>query len=1057
MRPVALSAAPEGNDRLAVAGAAVRRRRGERRCGAGRWWGLCAGLVLWICGPLASFADEPKIEVYQAKPPLVVEIELGSLVDALSSESSRREPVVSRAVRRLMQAGAVQSERMLTLKVADHTLEFKKLSAADRQAAGDVFGSGPERHDQFERAMCGVLLEILSQAKKELPDRRLSVLGLPFEDGVSAARSNQNYLPLIQMIDAVVSPKRLIAVGSSQRASSAVREDLPLSLAHAGDRPIFFRVNRRWTMAVPAANPRSRRAGSTVAPAASGAAEDVSETLVLPPPPLPGADPDGPAQLLMADWGEGDSPWDLNGDGVVDVQDLIALILQWEDVVDPSDSPDQPIARFVNVPDPFLIGTSGDIELELLAGGALQANVIFQVWSAQSDSVEVSLHDASRPFILPAGLLGDVPAGPGTILAMVRDGQVPIGTITESVTFVQAGSGTSWAGEVVGGNGDQIAVAFFDDTSAGGPGDPAGDDPPIDPGEGGGSGGGAGWGDPDAPSPEPVIHVLDNSGMAPFAAHVHALDSTIGVGDSLTARYRWDFGDPEAPYDQLEGFNAAHVYDTPGTYTITLTIMNEAGRESTATAQITVTADTRTPIYVSADGNDEHDGRSIEQPIRTFARAIQLLNHEDAVLFRRGDVFDVSLSVGGINRRGWLFGAYGTGEKPVLRWTGPMGYNTMIGMNEALTRDVVVQDLKFDSIYASSPDRNITDAIVPDGENITIRNCTFGHVTDAVNCERQPVGVLTVNNDAPIPNAVRAYYVWVQGTDHTHIGNTVNRSLHEHNIRIGGAQRVLLAHNDFTNLQKTTIWLMQGEDLFVRNNTLNEGQLAIGPDHNGPPTASLRRCVVEANVLDKRQDSMHAGVKIKAGAEHVYVRNNLVLTTGHSTFEVTEYLASMDRSCQDIRIVNNTGINNGSGRFLRVGADNGQLVVANNLYVAPEMETGSNSQAIMFILDDDLGSFSMIANNCWPVPQVFEWVGDGYHYLWPTWSEAEGYRNIDEWADLSLTEGDVYENIVLDEQNAPPAACMAIGHATRIPGVYTDLSGELRPDSGVWTAGAVEP
>src|SRR3982750_3820510 len=46
----------------------------------------------------------------------------------------------------------------------------------------------------------------------------------------------------------------------------------------------------------------------------------------------------------------------------------------------------------------------------------------------------------------------------------------------------------------------------------------------------------------------------------------------LGAGSPITSRYEWNFGDhtAESRYDVLPGFNAAHVYDEPGTYKLTL-------------------------------------------------------------------------------------------------------------------------------------------------------------------------------------------------------------------------------------------------------------------------------------------------------------------------------------------------------------------------------------------------------------------------------------------------------------------------------------------------------
>jgi hypothetical protein len=112
--------------------------------------------------------------------------------------------------------------------------------------------------------------------------------------------------------------------------------------------------------------------------------------------------------------------------------------------------------------------------------------------------------------------------------------------------------------------------------------------------------------------------------------------------------------------------------------------------------------------------------------------------------------------------------------------------------------------------------------------------------------------------------------------------------------------------------------------------------------------------------------------------------------------------------------------------------------------------------AILFLLEADLTNFN-IHNNVWPVPSQFQWVGDGYHYLWPFWSHAEGFKNIQEWDEYEHTLNETYVNLALDGEYRPAVDCEAVGHAERVPGVYTDFFGDERPADGDWTAGATEP
>jgi hypothetical protein len=85
--------------------------------------------------------------------------------------------------------------------------------------------------------------------------------------------------------------------------------------------------------------------------------------------------------------------------------------------------------------------------------------------------------------------------------------------------------------------------------------------------------------EPWRPSPghPKAVGLLLPPGIAPCVLHVNALRFPLASGTPLTARYDWDFGDPGSKYNTLTGFNAAHVYEGPGKYTVKLTVTDETG------------------------------------------------------------------------------------------------------------------------------------------------------------------------------------------------------------------------------------------------------------------------------------------------------------------------------------------------------------------------------------------------------------------------------------------------------------------------------------------------
>ena len=152
----------------------------------------------------------------------------------------------------------------------------------------------------------------------------------------------------------------------------------------------------------------------------------------------------------------------------------------------------------------------------------------------------------------------------------------------------------------------------------------------------------------------------------------------------------------------------------------------------------------------------------------------------------------------------------------------------MLGLTTAESEAVVVQDLNFDSVYDWYNGRDVVDAIRMGGTNLTVRDCSFGHVTMCLNTNLEPVGVFSYGNDAVADGGVRAYYLWGEGSDHTHLGNTVSGSTHEHVIRFGGLNRALIGYNDLRNDDKRTIWCMSGKYAYVVGNMLRDGRFTIG-------------------------------------------------------------------------------------------------------------------------------------------------------------------------------------------------------------------------------------
>ena len=567
-------------------------------------------------------------------------------------------------------------------------------------------------------------------------------------------------------------------------------------------------------------------------------------------------------------------------------------------------------------------------------------------------------------------------------------------------------------------------------------------------------------------APQPVISMIESSIMAGSAVDVQGMGTMLAAGTPLTARYVWNFGDPSGAHNQIEGFNAAHVYDTPGTYVITLQVTNEAGVQAAAAAQVTVAPDTRRVIYLDNHGSDWNTGLSPAAPVQSLSRAMQLIANNTELLLARGETFGVGQGLT-IGYQNVVVGAYGAGDNPVLRYAGH-GSNPSILTLASKARDVTVQDLTFDS--PGSDNNTAATGIFIGGVNLTVRRNRFLNVDDALNLNASPTGVLIQDNTAPLASVWRTggsgvhdYFAWVQGSDISFIGNNVaNSGLHT--IRMGkGYSRVLLSANSLSELDGwTTLDIHDGEYLYVASNLLGGGDVGIGPlggtdGLTNPNYKTIRTSwvVLENNVV------LQGAINVCHGTEHLMVRNNVLRRYGKAAITVGGYNWTYQAGVTDVSILNNTGYNNGAnGNFLYVYGDvqsdrSGQITLDDNLYVAPNMVTGQYQTAAVYVTNTDLSSFREVKNNVWNAPKTATYAHGGYFYVWPSWSNSQGYKTPAQWDAYAQVSGERYQNVTLDSRYAPSAGSLAISGCAPVHGVFTDLYGAARPTAS-WSAGAVQ-
>lgn len=472
----------------------------------------------------------------------------------------------------------------------------------------------------------------------------------------------------------------------------------------------------------------------------------------------------------------------------------------------------------------------------------------------------------------------------------------------------------------------------------------------------------------------PMTTANRSAGVAPLSVFFDAVDSVpqgaaapfswvSGVyqptdGDYEGVSYLWDFGDGGAGVwsttgvsrNTATGFTAAHVFETPGSYTVSLTVIDKAGAVSTYKQTITVAAFSGTTYYVSSAGNDANDGRSEATPFRTAAKGLSLVNAPNRrILFRRGDTFATTSTY--ISSAGpGIIGAYGTGNRPVLA---------------SNTTDATVFTIR-------GADWRIMDLDLP-GTGVGASAVGFDVSYQTVNAlllrlsapnwrvglgwgDWTPILATPHDGAAMVECEVAASEVngvYVGGRRIAIMGNDIHDMATSHVLRVWQAHKGVISNNRLWNPGATRHALKlhggavgdgRPETRFVTvSDNLIRGKtwsVAIGPQDSGSDER------VSHVVFERNQFFGEASVQVdlEIWARQVLVRNNVFDATGVSNYyaAISAVRRGVEPAPQDVRVFNNTVVRGDSGAeftVLQVASDSANVTVRNNLASAPLAST----------------------------------------------------------------------------------------------------------------------
>lgn len=505
----------------------------------------------------------------------------------------------------------------------------------------------------------------------------------------------------------------------------------------------------------------------------------------------------------------------------------------------------------------------------------------------------------------------------------------------------------------------------------------------------------------------PMTTAHRTSGVAPLAVFFDAVDDvdsgslqqgggaptfawTSGVNqpsDREGALYSWDFGDPYGgtwtlttgkDRNTATGYTAAHVFETPGTYTVTLDQTDTAGTLRRYTQEIVVTDPesqyATTTRYVASNGNDNNAG-TLAAPYLTVAKAMGDVASGAAkrVLFRRGDTFAVSTYYNITAAGPGHIGQYGaSGNRPVLNVT----YN---GESNAFSPRGTGTDWRFVDLefhgpggqYATGPVGPPNEPACADLLILRVKassgtwNVSLGWGDSWAWGGAPPTYALhdrifVVACEVPSPVAGGAntgtYCLYCGGRRVALLGNLATDSPASHVARLWMGHKAVVSQNHFLrcNTQRhelkihgapadgrpDTRWLSVTDNRF-EGGSQSQWHLAIGPQDD-VSNENISHLQIERNWIVSGPNSANS---IEVNASYSIIRNNVFNFTPSASYGSAALIwrRGVEPLPQRVRAFNNTCYKTAGTSdtlMFQVNAGCTYVEVRNNLGVAWNSTTG---------------------------------------------------------------------------------------------------------------------
>ncbi len=388
-------------------------------------------------------------------------------------------------------------------------------------------------------------------------------------------------------------------------------------------------------------------------------------------------------------------------------------------------------------------------------------------------------------------------------------------------------------------------------------------------------------------------------GVAPLSVHFFA---DFAMQSDRTNRFRnydytWDFDDPTSgkwattgkPKNLAKGAAAAHVFEEPGTYNVTLQISDHNGVVGTESYTITVVdpdifyEGDKTTCVTDGGSNDFSGCPSGARRIATddLSSVVQYAQAGHRVLFHRGSAWTTGSLNWPAHEGPVTIGAYGERDNPP-RITVSGDFLQMSGR-----QDWRVMDLDLEGDGSGNSFGGVHTGVVKNWLLLRVRSEGFSTALQLYRHEA-PLAKYIAVVDSELASVSTTVFINVEYS--ALLGNTIRDSDDSHNIRFRDGWKTVIGHNAVYGASDWghALTLRRGDFFIISDNIFgSSGEWPVSIRASSGDASQINDGVVERNRFIADYGTIHTVVQrhLVIMAQNITVRNNVFDGTGgHSNY-----------------------------------------------------------------------------------------------------------------------------------------------------------------------------